>query len=146
MDRWSGTRMDKFLARPPLLTGAPRDRFLLVPSRLRRGRYHRLTLTRSFCLNAATQRYHSLAAHRFPDHGESILPDFVIWANIVGALEIAFIYLFTGNKTVYFDRMIALYRDGIEFLVFDHDVFVLRILVAASFVGTVHHFARAVIH
>src|ERR1700704_3769057 len=51
----------------------------------------------ALCKHNTTERYHSLAAHRFPDHGESILPDFVIWANIVGALEIAFIYLFTGN-------------------------------------------------
>src|SRR5712672_3975364 len=37
----------------------------------------------ALCKHDTTERYHSLAAHRFPDHGESILPDFVIWANIV---------------------------------------------------------------
>src|SRR5712672_891466 len=100
----------------------------------------------AFCKDDATKRYHTFAAHGLPDHGESILANFVIRTDVVRAIEIPFIDLIARDETIYIDRVTALDGNGVEFLVLDHDVFVLRILVAASFVGTLYYLTRRVIH
>ena len=99
-------------------------------------------MTRSRLASTTTAQGHrALAAHGLADHREGVLPGLVVGDDVIGAIQISLVDLLSGNERVDFDGVVALDRNGIEFVVFDRDVGVLGVLVAATLIGALNGLA-----
>ena len=84
----------------------------------------------------------ALAAHGLADDRKGVLPGLVVRGDVVGGVQISLVDLLAGNERIDLDGVVALDRDGIEFVVVDRDVGVLRVLVAATLIGAFDRLAR----
>ena len=91
------------------------------------------------------ERDHALAAHRLADHRKCVLPDLIVRGDVVGAVQITLVDLLARNERVDFDGVVALDRDGVEFVVVHRDVGVLGVLVAAALIVGLDRLARDVV-
>ena len=80
-------------------------------------------------------RDHALFADGFPDHGERLLTDLAIRRNVIGVVEVEFVYLVLRHELVDVDCALALDRDGFELFGIKLDVLALADLVALDDVG-----------
>src|SRR5713226_8943727 len=67
--------------------------------------------------------------------GERLLAYLSIWRDVMGAVQVEFIYLLLGHKLVNVDGALALDCDGFEFFGIEFDVLALADLVAFDDVG-----------
>ena len=90
-------------------------------------------MTRSrFASTTRRERDHALAAHGLADHRKCVLPDLIVRRDVVGAVQIPLVDLLARNERVDFDGVVALDRNGVEFVVVHRDVGVLGVFVAAA--------------
>src|SRR5208337_2032089 len=78
---------------------------------------------------------HALFADGFPDHGERLLADLSIWRDVIGAVQVEFVYLLLGHELVDIDHALALDRHGFELFGVKLDILALADLVALDDVG-----------
>src|SRR6266404_2278672 len=78
---------------------------------------------------------HALFADGFPDHGERLLADLSIWCDVIGAVQVEFVYLLLGHELVDVDHALALDCHGFEFLGTKFDVLALTDLIALDDIG-----------
>ena len=100
-------------------------------------------MTRSrFASTTRPSADHVLAAHGLADHRKGVLPDLIVRRDVVGAVQISLVDLLARNERVDFDGVVALDRNGVEFIIVHRDVGVLRVLVAAAFILALDRLAR----
>src|SRR3954469_25558942 len=76
--------------------------------------------------------HHALFANGFADHGKCLLPDFPVRHDVVGTIEIKFIYLVLGDKFIDVDHALTLDRDCFQLFGIKLDIFALADLVALN--------------
>ena len=69
-------------------------------------------------------------------------PTWIVRRDVVRAVQISLVDLFARNERVDFDGVVAVDRDGVEFVVIHRDVGVLGVLVAAALVLGLDRLAR----
>jgi hypothetical protein len=69
-------------------------------------------------------------------------PAWSLGRDVVGAVQISLVDLLARNERVDLDGVVALDRNGIEFVVVHRDVGVLGVLVAAALIGALDRLAR----
>ena len=66
--------------------------------------------------------------------------------DVVGAIQISLVDLLARNERVDLDGVVALDRNGVEFVIVDRDVGVLRVLVAATLIVGLDRLARDLVN
>src|SRR5271155_2434513 len=90
----------------------------------------------AFRQHDTTERHRAFATHGLADHGKGFLASLVVRHDVIGVVQVSLVDLLARNERVDVDGVVALDRNGIEFIIVHRNVGVLGILVAAAlFVG-----------
>ncbi len=103
---------------------------------------HALTLRK----HDASERHHSLVAHRFADYRERFQTDWIIRSNVIRAIQITLVNLVARNEGVDLDHVVALHLDRLDLLVVNQEIRILRIFVSAALVRRLNRLARYIVY
>ena len=74
------------------------------------------------------------------------LADLVVRDDVIGTVQISLVNLRAWHERIYFDGVIALDRDRVEFIIIDLDIGAFGILVSASLILALHWLARDLVN